>query len=231
MAEQKNGRITSRPKAQRNLGSTVTGLRETGIEEEHDGLLYVPESYNPKKASPLLIMLYGKGVAANHGIDPLRAFSEKTGTILLSTEAQNGNWDLLVKGKFGADLNLIDEALSDLFALYQVDSEKVAIGGFGEGATYALSIAAANADLFTHTLAFAPTSSNIPHLETLPPAFVAAAANGELVNKMNELGVEVEVEDSEAASGKLSDELIRRGFKWFLGLDLAASTRPSARLS
>ena len=49
-----------------------------------------------------------------------------------------------------------DEALVRVFATYPVDPTHLAISGFSDGASYALSLGLANADLFTHIVAFSP---------------------------------------------------------------------------
>jgi phospholipase/carboxylesterase len=50
----------------------------------------------------------------------------------------------------------IDDALAAVLAAYPVDRGSLAISGFSDGASYALSLGLANADLFTHVLAFSP---------------------------------------------------------------------------
>jgi predicted esterase len=51
---------------------------------------------------------------------------------------------------------MIDRALEQTFSRYAVDPGRVAIGGFSDGASYALSLGLTNGDLFTHVLAFSP---------------------------------------------------------------------------
>jgi predicted esterase len=51
---------------------------------------------------------------------------------------------------------LIDEALRYVFSRYAVDPERIALGGFSDGASYALSLGLSNAWLFRYILAFSP---------------------------------------------------------------------------
>jgi phospholipase/carboxylesterase len=51
---------------------------------------------------------------------------------------------------------MIDRALEQTFSCYAIDPERLAIGGFSDGASYALSLGISNGDLFTHVLAFSP---------------------------------------------------------------------------
>lgn len=57
-------------------------------------------------------------------------------------------------GGYGPDVAAIDGALQTTFSSYSVDPAHVAIGGYSDGASYALSLGLANGDLFTHVLAF-----------------------------------------------------------------------------
>ena len=59
-------------------------------------------------------------------------------------------------GGYGPDVAFIDGALQQTFARYAVDPAHVAVGGFSDGASYALSIGITNGDLFREIIAFSP---------------------------------------------------------------------------
>jgi phospholipase/carboxylesterase len=59
-------------------------------------------------------------------------------------------------GREGPDIAFIDRALAQTFNRYAIDPSKVAIAGFSDGASYALSVGLTNGDLFTHVIAFSP---------------------------------------------------------------------------
>lgn len=59
-----------------------------------------------------------------------------------------------------------------MFCHYAVDPQRLAIGGFSDGASYSLSLAAANGDLFTHCLAFSPGFMRAPVRVGRPAMFV-----------------------------------------------------------
>ncbi|MFK7091643.1 alpha/beta hydrolase-fold protein, partial [Chromobacterium violaceum] len=65
-------------------------------------------------------------------------------------------WDVIANRSYGADVAMVDQALKHVFARYAVDSDRLAIGGFSDGASYALTLGLANGDLFTHVIAFSP---------------------------------------------------------------------------
>jgi phospholipase/carboxylesterase len=82
-------------------------------------------------------------------------FADTAGVILLAPQSAGMTWDV-VRGHYGPDVVLIDRALAHVFAHYAVDTTRLAIGGFSDGATYALSLGITNGDLFTHVIAFSP---------------------------------------------------------------------------
>jgi len=53
-------------------------------------------------------------------------------------------------GRVGPDIAFIDRALAQSFS----HGQTVAIAGFSDGASYALSVGITNGDLFTHVIAF-----------------------------------------------------------------------------
>jgi predicted esterase len=66
-------------------------------------------------------------------------------------------WDwILGRGRYGSDIAAIDRALEHTFSPCAVDPARVAVGGYSDGASYALSLGIANGDLFSHMLAFSP---------------------------------------------------------------------------
>jgi predicted esterase len=50
----------------------------------------------------------------------------------------------------------LNRALEKVFETIPVDKERIAIGGFSDGATYALSLGLINGDLFNRVVAFSP---------------------------------------------------------------------------
>jgi phospholipase/carboxylesterase len=130
-----------------------TGLRRLG---RQGALLYVPSGYRPGRAAPLLVMLHGAGGDAGHSIGLARAHAERFGFLLLAPKSKGASWDAISERRFGPDVSALDSALKEVFAAYSVDHGRVAIGGFSDGASYALSLGLANGDLFGDILAFSP---------------------------------------------------------------------------
>jgi phospholipase/carboxylesterase len=64
------------------------------------------------------------------------------------------NYGGFVDRRYGPDAASIDRALEQTFSCYAIDPVRLAIGGFSDGASYALSLGITNGDLFTHVIAF-----------------------------------------------------------------------------
>ena len=152
-ADATQGRLTARPGAPSEGGPV--GLQRLGLDGRRDGRLYVPTGYQPDQELPLVVMLHGAGGSAQHSFGPLMSLAYAAGIILLAPDSRAQSWDVLYGG-FGPDIEFIDRALDLAFRRYAVDPARVAIGGFSDGASYALSVGLTNGDLFTHIVAFSP---------------------------------------------------------------------------
>lgn len=133
-----------------------TGMTWLGIDSRgRDGILYVPESYDPETPSPLLVALHGRGMdATDWGV--FYAFCEETRTILLAPESRDRSWDLTVNGSFGPDVTYISLALDHVHARCNVDTSHIGLMGISDGGTYTLSLGVSNGDFFTHLISVAP---------------------------------------------------------------------------
>jgi predicted esterase len=149
-------RIVARPTVHPEPdASIVFGLSRLRIPHAKDALLYVPGTYSPETPIALALMLHGAGGLAEHRIGLWRTQADEYGIIVIAAQSQRPTWDMIAGG-YGPDIEAIDHALDHVFEQYAVDHGRVAIGGFSDGASYALSVGVTNGDLFTHIVAFSP---------------------------------------------------------------------------
>ena len=120
-----------------------------------DGYLYVPPAYSEERPAPLVVLLHGAGEDARDGLALLRGQADEVGSVLLALPSRRPTWDF-VTGGYGPDVAAIDGALEEVFSRYAVDPARVGVGGYSDGASYALSLGLTNGDLFTHVMAFSP---------------------------------------------------------------------------
>ncbi|MDQ4106213.1 MAG: alpha/beta hydrolase-fold protein [Actinomycetota bacterium] len=149
------GRLLARPGATPADAEAPTGLQPLGLGSGRDGLVYVPEGYGEREEAPLALALHGAGGDARAGISPLLDFADEFGLVLLAPASRERTWDVLLGG-YGPDVEFIDRALEQTFDRLAVNPARLAVSGFSDGASYALSLGLPNGDLFTHVIAFSP---------------------------------------------------------------------------
>jgi len=147
------GRLLSRPT--QSTATAAPGLHRLGLGGQRDGFVYVPKTYQAERPAPLVLMLHGAGGDAEGGLKVLQNLADSLSTILLAVDSRQQTWDIL-RGRYGPDITFVDRALAQTFSRYAIDANRVAIAGFSDGASYALSVGITNGDLFTHVIAFSP---------------------------------------------------------------------------
>lgn len=156
----KNARTEGRLRARPAVGSSGTGpigLRPLVLPAARDGYLYVPATYRAIRPAPLVLLLHGAGEDARDGLALLREQADEAGLVLVAPNSRGPTWDVIVgRGRYGPDVTAIDRALEQTFSRYTIDPSRVAVGGYSDGASYALSLGITNGDLLTHVLAFSP---------------------------------------------------------------------------
>ena len=120
-----------------------------------DTLLYVPHGLQPGQQAPLILLLHGAGGEAAGGLSLLLPLADTDQVLLAAPSSRGSTWDGIRSG-YGPDVEVINRALARIFELVSVDPHRIAIGGFSDGASYALGLGLANGDLFSKVIAFSP---------------------------------------------------------------------------
>ena len=147
-----DGRLKVRPRTSPG-GSPVQTVR-LGLGDVRDATLHVPAE-RPATPLPLLVLLHGAGGSGDGILQRLRPFAEEAGVAVLAPDSRDGTWDA-IRGSFGPDVAFLDRALARVFELVDVDPARVSVGGFSDGASYAISLGLLNGDLFPRVLAYSP---------------------------------------------------------------------------
>jgi phospholipase/carboxylesterase len=95
-------------------------------------------------------------------------------------ESRGQSWDV-IRGGFGPDVAFLDAALRRAFDALPVDPARIAIGGFSDGASYALTLGLANGDLFARILAFSPGFAAPPGTIGRPSVFISHGRSDEVL--------------------------------------------------
>lgn len=167
--EARRGRLAARPGPPPEC-PLEPGTHRLGLGTRRDGLLMVPPG--PTVARPLLLLLHGAGGDAAGTLRMLEAPARAAGVALLVPESRGPTWDVILGG-FGPDVAFLDAALRHAFAVAAISPERLGIGGFSDGASYALSLGLANGDLFRWVLAFSPGFAAPPSVTGRPRVYVS----------------------------------------------------------
>ncbi len=150
----RQGRLDARPGLPKGQAPR-RGTLPLELGGKRDGFIHVPESYRADQPAGLVVMLHGAGGNARHALGILQSIADAEGFILVAPDSRTATWDV-IDGGYGPDVTFINQVLAWVFERYAVNPTRIAIGGFSDGASYALSLGIANGDLFTHVLAFSP---------------------------------------------------------------------------
>jgi poly(3-hydroxybutyrate) depolymerase len=151
----REGRLQARPNRIAKPEGMDPGVHALGLGQGRDGMLYVPKAVDPSKPAPLVVALHGAGGQASHILDPFLETADARGYLVLAPDSRRQTWDVLLGG-YGDDVAFLDQALAHIFERQAVDPERIAVAGFSDGASYALSIGIINGTLFSDILAFSP---------------------------------------------------------------------------
>lgn len=131
-------------------GTTDPATQTVALTNGRSGLLHVP----PVPVRGVVVGLHGAGGRAEHALDLLRGNADRLGLLVLAPTSFGSTWAML-RGGTDVDTAAVDAALTDVFAAHP-GSLPVAVAGFSDGASYALSLGLANGDLFAQVWAFSP---------------------------------------------------------------------------
>src|SRR5688572_18707330 len=201
------------------------GLHPLGLSEGRDGFIYIPASYSAAKASPLVVLLHGAGQDARECARPeLSKLVDPVSVVAIIPESRWPTWDMIYSD-YGPDVRFIDQALALAFRKCRIDPKKIAVGGFSDGATYALSLGITNADLFSTVLAFSPGFVKPAAKRGKPRIFIAHGirdqilpidqTSREIVAALKEKNYPVRYDEFDGPH-TVTMEIARKGIEYFL---------------
>jgi phospholipase/carboxylesterase len=134
--------------------TTAAGARPLGLDDTRDAILAVPAK-TQNTPLPLLVLLHGAGGNANGILRRLGGAAADAGLAVLAPASRDQSWDA-IGGGFGPDVRFLTRALERVSESVVIDTARISIGGFSDGATYALSLGLLNGDIFRRIVAFSP---------------------------------------------------------------------------
>ena len=152
LAQAGSGRLKTRPKS--GGATSARGKVALGLGSTRDAILIMPSAI-PATPLPLVVMLHGAGGSGDRFLQRFGTLPDETGLPMLFADSRGQTWDG-IRGGFGPDVEFLDRALAKVFGLVNIDPNRLALGGFSDGATYALALGLINGDLFPRIVAFSP---------------------------------------------------------------------------
>jgi phospholipase/carboxylesterase len=144
------GRVSARP--HQGVKATAAGRIPLGLDLNRDAILHLPKSESPL---PLLVMLHGATQNAEDMFWYLGSAHEEAGVAVLAPNSRDTTWDA-IRGSFGPDVDFLNRSLERVFQTAAIDPARICVGGFSDGASYAIGLGLLNTDLFTSVAAFSP---------------------------------------------------------------------------
>ena len=150
--------------------------------------------------------------------------ADALGVILLIPDSRDGTWDA-IRGPFGPDVDFVGRALEHTFERCAVAPGKIAIGGFSDGASYALSLGLDNGSLFTHVIAFSPGFTANRRPQGRPRIFISHgksdnvlpidACSRRIVPQLEDAGYAVTYKEFDGPH-TVPEPIAQDAFKWFV---------------
>lgn len=103
----------------------------------------------------LILAFHGAGGSPQEGLYAFREAWNVPGLVLVAPAALGSTWSALHREE-DLDLATVNRALAEAWRRCKIDRGRVAVGGFSDGATHALSIGLQNGAIFRSVLALSP---------------------------------------------------------------------------
>ena len=216
-----DGRLDSRPDQQPTRPAHGPGVSRLDLGPGAEVLVAVPPGDPVPR--PLLVFFHGAGGTAEQSLAAVGALAAARGVLVLAPTSAGSTWDLIAGG-LGRDVAVLDAALAQVFATLPVG--RVALAGFSDGASYALSVGVANGDLATDVLAFSPGFVSSPGRYGRPRFWVSHGTQDQVL-PVDRCGRRVSAElladgydvtyEEFAGGHVVTPELVTAALDWWLG--------------
>jgi len=218
-AEEGDGRLSARPRS-----GIANSLRSgsLGLGDGRDGVIQMPSGGVPQAQVPLLLFLHGATQSGSVMLRRIGAAADQAGVAVLAPDSRGTTWDA-IRGGFGDDVAFLNRALDHVFAHLLVDPARLTIGGFSDGASYALSLGLANGDLFPSIVAFSPGFVISAAVHGRPRFFVSHGTSDQIlpidqtsrviVPRLRSMGYDVTFREFEGRH-ELPPAVANEGLRW-----------------
>ena len=172
----------------------------------------------------LIVALHGAGGTPSGALEAFSGAWEEPGLVLIAPASKGQTWSIL-RSQQDLDLESVNLALAEAYERCTIDRRRIAVGGFSDGATYALSLGVSNGDLFPAVIAFSPGGIVAGEQRGVPRFFVShgtldsvlpiAQAGDAVVRKLRRAGYPVTYHRFRG-DHEVSPEISKAAVRWFL---------------
>ncbi len=215
------GRIVARPG--RGGGSCEPGEHTLRLGSGRTALMRVTPG-GGRRGKALVLALHGAGGGSRDGLYAFRGGWNARGVVMVAPSSWNSTWSFL-RGP-DIDLQFIDQALARAFARCRIDPRRVGVGGFSDGATYALTLGLMNGDLFRAVMALSPGGVFAESAIGKPRVFIShgsrdtilprSRTSDVIVRELRKFGYRVTYRKFQGGH-EAPPEISRDAVRWFLG--------------
>lgn len=215
------GRLTARPG--RGGGNCAPGEHWLAVGNGRRALMRVTAGGGPR-GKALILALHGAGSGGSRGgLYALRGGWSESGVVMVAPASAGTTWSFL-RGR-DEDLPFADRALKRAFARCRIDPGRVGIGGFSDGATYALTLGLVNGDLFRGVIALSPGGVLAENAVGKPRVFIAhgtldnvlpiSRTSDQIVKQLRAFGYRVKYRKFRGGH-QVAPAISRESVRWFL---------------
>jgi phospholipase/carboxylesterase len=215
------GRLTTRLSPLPHEPPLPAGVHLLGPGDGPEALLVVPPGEAVPR--PLLVFFHGAGGTAQQSVAAVGDRAAERGLLLLAPTSTATTWDLIAGG-LGRDVAFLDAALAEVSERTAV--ARAGVGGFSDGASYALSLGLANGDVFDAVLAFSPGFAAPPGREGKPGIRITHGSHDRVLPvercgrhvaaQLTEAGYDLTYDEFDGGH-VVTPELVSAALDWWLG--------------
>ena len=132
-----------------------------------------------KRPRGLILAFHGAGGSPREGLFVFREAWDEPDLVLLAPGALGSTWSAL--HGTDRDLETVNRALAETWGRCRIDRRRVAVGGFSDGATHALSIGLQNGGIFRSVMALSPGGLRAVAHRGKPRVFIAHGTGDEVL--------------------------------------------------
>ena len=158
------------------VATLPTGTCRLPTATGRDALLHVPEG----QVHALVVALHGAGGDGGAALGLIEELADRLGIAVLAPSSAASTWGP-VRGGVDVDTPALAGVLEQVLARLPLEPARLAVAGFSDGASYALSLGLANGDVLRKVVAFSPGFEAADARRGSPAFFVTHGTRDEVL--------------------------------------------------